>query len=107
MNIFRAIADLFQRSKNDLTKRIKAPILRELDRAIQKAKNGESGAQVVIALKFALVKILSQKLPEGFGDFLLETLLANVNWDELTKFDPQKLADFLLHLKKQVEGFRL
>ena len=92
--------------KDILTKRAKAPVLREIDRAIEKARSGKTGAEVVPALQEALVKALRGWLPAGIGEFLLTLILAEVNWDEVLKMTSGQLAEFLINLRKNVETKR-
>lgn len=93
--------------KDLLTKRAKAPVLRELDRAIGKADSGQTATVVVPQLKKGLLDVLRGKLPDGIGQLLLDIVLAGVNWDELAKKPSADLADFLRGLRKRVEGARL
>ena len=92
--------------KDLLTKRAKAPILRELDRAIGKAKSGETAAQIVPALRDGLTRALRGWLPAGLGEMLLGLVLADVNWDQLLTLPSDKLAEFLTKLRKRVETMR-
>lgn len=93
--------------KTLLTKRAKAPVLRELDRAIGKLESGQTVAEVVPALRGALTKALSVWLPAGIGPWLLDLVLAGLDWDGLLA---KPAADVLAELKRlrvRVEGARL
>jgi hypothetical protein len=93
--------------KDQATKRAKAPVLRELDRAIGKAETGQTAAAIVPQLKSALLTALRGKLPDGIGEMLLDIVLAGVNWDDLAKKPSADLGEFLRGLRKRVEGARL
>ena len=99
--------NFWDRLKRDSTKRAKAPILRELDRAIGKLLSGESSDLVVENLRQALLSSLAGKLPPIIGPLLLDVVLAQVDWDALTLSGTDRAVAELQRIKKQVEGARL
>lgn len=93
--------------KNLLTKRTKAPVLRELDRAIGKLESGQTVAEVVPALRAALTKVLAGWLPAGIGPWLLDLVLAGMDWDRLLDKPAFAVVLTLKALRLRVEGARL
>lgn len=93
--------------KDLLTKRAKAPILRELDRAIKKIEAGQTPKLAVPYLRAQLLKALRGHLPAGLGEWLLDMVLAGMDWDGLLSKPAADVADELKRLRKKVEGARL
>jgi hypothetical protein len=90
-----------------LTKRVKAPVLRELDRAIGKLESGATVAEVVPVLRGGLLKVLRGHLPAGLGEWLLDLVLAGLDWDGLLKQPAVAVVLILKSLRVRVEGARL
>lgn len=90
-----------------LLKRAKAPVLREIDRAIGKLQNGQTTAEVAPELQKRIMDALSGWMPKGVGRVLLPLLLADVNWAEVLQMPSLKFAEWLKGKRKEVEGARL
>ena len=99
--------NFWDKLKRDASKRAKAPVLRELDRAIGKLENGESSEFVVENLRETLLKWLSKSLPPIIGPLLLNIVLAQVDWDALTVGGTDRAVKELQRIRLQVEGARL
>jgi hypothetical protein len=93
--------------KKLLTDRAKAPLLRELDRAIAKLKSGQSVREVVVPLRRGLLDALRGKLPEGIGQLLLDIVLAGTDWEGLVTRPAHVVEEVLVRLRTRVEGARL
>ena len=93
--------------KKLLTDRAKAPVLRELDRAISKLQSGQTVREVVVPLRRALLDALRGKLPEGIGQLLLDIVLAGMDWEGMPSKPAHEVEAVLVRLRKQVEGARL
>ena len=90
-----------------LLKRAKAPVLREIDRAIGKLQNGKTVAEVATELQKGLMNALSGWMPKGVGGVLLGLLLADVDWTGVLKMPSDKFATWLRTMRTRVEGARL
>lgn len=93
--------------KKLLTDRAKAPVLRELDRAISKLQSGQSVRDVVVPLRSGLLSALRGKLPGGIGELLLDLVLAGVDWEGMTSRPAHVVEEVLVRLRKRAEGARL
>jgi hypothetical protein len=93
--------------KKLLEKRAKAPILRELDRAISKLESGQTTREVVVPLRRELLNALRGKLPEGIGQILLDLVLAGMDWEGMIARPADEVVVVLRTLRRQVEGARL
>lgn len=92
---------------NLLLKRAKAPVIRELKRAISKLRSGATASEVIPQLLGFLTRTLSGYLPKEVGTLLLGLVLAGVNWNELARQPSDVVADKLTDLLIQVEGARI
>jgi hypothetical protein len=87
--------------------RAKAPLLREIDRAVAKLRSGETAATVVPALELGFSRALAGWLPSAVAMLLLPLVLGNVDWLGLVTMTTNELASFLSGLRTKVEGARL
>ena len=109
MNFFERLKqDLnLNRLKGDATKRAKAPVLREIDRAIGKLENGADASEVILGLRQSLLAVFSKALPPIIGPLLLDLVLAKVNWDELETMAAEHIVIEIKRIRTQVERVRL
>lgn len=89
-----------------LLKRAKAPVLREIDRAILKLKNGATVAEIAPELQKGIMNALSGWMPKGVGGVLLGLLLADVDWAGVLQMPSDKFAVWLKTMRTRVEGAR-
>lgn len=85
----------------------KADVVREIDRALRKIENGETAAVVASELRQRLSALLAKaKLGGEGGKFLLDMVLAQVDWVGLLGKPAAEITKALEALKTRVQGAR-
>lgn len=93
--------------KKLLTKRAMAPVLRELDRAIEKLKNGKTALEVLPSLQSSLERALRGFLPPVMGEILPSLVLSQFDWVGVYNLHKDEIITRLVVLRQRVEGARL
>ena len=88
--------------------RVKADVIREIDRALEKIRSGQNAREVSTQLRLTLSQLFAKtKLGSGAGGYLLDIVLAQVNWEAFVRGPLENIAPELEKLRDRVKGARL